>query len=544
MVNLLQFPPELFYEGGADNGYERYMKDDPTGINHVLDEMYGAVFNLEEADFEESDPAYYMDWAYRLAIAIKLQKYPHRFLRMNDVEEFFVDFTDAELCLSAWMAYALLGLRDDNSNDLKTFLAQFWEYLIWEKPYSNTGNIIGCIQTLVEQKKDSGKVYDAILCPQPPEVENFKKLYFDKQYLTLKDRDAEYMLLHVVKHDVLLQQTFLDMMRDDGVFEGDYEKLSRRIGKGEFITYDEQFHPELPEASEEEQRMMRIECINEMNLWKKQAEYYKAQCECYEQKEKLTSMIDGAVELGKGIDTHLQDMYETLKKDAEEQKTKLSDRIKELEKQLDDTNNELLDLQDQLDGGEEDAHDFSLSPEGFEILRKNSGGDFTLTLDESTGGIHSQLSNRIPKILAQMWNSIIDPAVISSANYPGAKKMLEIVLDTKEVYEAIDDKDERALSRNLRKVDRVRDQNEELYQNQKEIKRLQLASMQGAQNVTIINGNKVERSYGDNFNLESGAKVEVQSSLQQQQQLGGQQQLDGQQQSQWTLNNVSSPQTR
>ena len=122
--------------------------------------------------------------------------------------------------------------------------------------------------------------------------------------------------------------------------------------------------------------------------------------------------------------------------------------------------------------------------------------------------------------------------------------MLEIVLDTKEVYEAIDDKDERALSRNLRKVDRVRDQNEELYQNQKEIKRLQLASMQGAQNVTIINGNKVERSYGDNFNLESGAKVEVQSSLQQQQQLGGQQQLDGQQKSQWILNNVSSPQTR
>ena len=65
MVNLLDFPPELFYEGGADNGYERYMKDDPTGINHVLDEMYGAVFNLEEADFEESDPAFYMDWAYR-----------------------------------------------------------------------------------------------------------------------------------------------------------------------------------------------------------------------------------------------------------------------------------------------------------------------------------------------------------------------------------------------------------------------------------------------------------------------------------------------
>ena len=32
-------------------------------------------------------------------------------------------------------------------------------------------------------------------------------------------------------------------------------------------------------------------------------------------------------------------------------------------------------------------------------------------------------------------------------------------------------------------------------------------SLQGAQNVTIINGNKVERNYGDNYSLEAGASV-------------------------------------
>ena len=83
MINILDFPAELFYESSGENGYEGYMKNDPTGINHVLDTMYGAVFNLEEADFEESDPAFYMDAAYRMAIAIKLQKYPHRFLRIE-----------------------------------------------------------------------------------------------------------------------------------------------------------------------------------------------------------------------------------------------------------------------------------------------------------------------------------------------------------------------------------------------------------------------------------------------------------------------------
>ena len=48
-------------------------------------------------------------------------------------------------------------------------------------------------------------------------------------------------------------------------------------------------------------------------------------------------------------------------------------------------------------------------------------------------------------------------------------------------------------------------------------------------------GNKVERSYGDNYNLEAGAKVEALSS---------QPELDAQHKPQWILNNVSSQQTR
>lgn len=65
---------------------------------------------------------------------------------------------------------------------------------------------------------------------------------------------------------------------------------------------------------------------------------------------------------------------------------------------------------------------------------------------------------------------------------------------------------------------------------------MSLASLQTAQNVTIINGNKVERSYGDNYNLEAGAKVEALSSQQQPQ-------LEAQQKSQWILNNGASQQS-
>lgn len=37
MIKSLNLPRELIYMGKGENGYEKYMADDPTGINHVLD---------------------------------------------------------------------------------------------------------------------------------------------------------------------------------------------------------------------------------------------------------------------------------------------------------------------------------------------------------------------------------------------------------------------------------------------------------------------------------------------------------------------------
>lgn len=504
MINILDFPAELFYESSGENGYEGYMKNDPTGINHVLDTMYGAVFNLEEADFVESDPAFYMDAAYRMAIAIKLQKYPHRFLRMEDLANFFEEFSDAEFCLSAWMAYALLDLRDDKSEDLEKFLRHFWAYLCEEQPYSRTGEIIYKLQAIVLEEKKSGKIYNAMLYPQSPGAEIIKGLRF-WDGLEVKDGDAEFLFTHVVKYDAQSQQALLDNLMNAGIFKGNYEKLSHRIDKGDFIINDEMFHTELPEASEEEQYVMRMECINEMNLWKEKAEYYKAMCDSYEQKEKLTAVIDGAVQLGKGIDTHLKDMYEDLKKGAEKQKEKLNDKIKELENELQKVKAEKAQLEQSLANKQNHAN-----------------------------GVQAE-GNIIPELFNELLNRLIDPRCISENQYPGAKKLLEIAIDIKPVNEVLDSQAENELSKNLRKVDSLRLENIENYQNRLAIKQMSLASLQTAQNVTIINGNKVERSYGDNYNLEAGAKVEALSS---------QPELDAQHKPQWILNNVSSQQTR
>ena len=60
MIRCFDIPRELIYMGKGENGYEKYMADDPTGINQVLDEMYGVVFNDASAqlNFDEASHTY------------------------------------------------------------------------------------------------------------------------------------------------------------------------------------------------------------------------------------------------------------------------------------------------------------------------------------------------------------------------------------------------------------------------------------------------------------------------------------------------------
>lgn len=502
MINFLELPPKLIYVGKGENAYDEYMTDDLTGINHVLDKMYGEVVNQEVSEFE-ADPGFYMDCAYQLAIAIKLQKYPHRFLRFENIDDDFLhNLSPEETYLVSWMAYALLALRDDNSDELNEFLTVLRKKMFLYSPFSPEES--SCLNILLKSTEESGNVYNAVLYPEPPSAEEIKEMRYDI-YSKLNDSDMEYLFNKVVMHDSQAQQALLDVVKEADCFTGDYEKLSRRIDKGDFIIFDDMFHPELPEASEEEQMEMRKECINEMNHWKKMAEFYKAQCKCHEEKAKLTDMIDGAVQLGKDVELHLQDMYDEVKAEKLKSEERLTAKVNELQKKLDAANQELNRLNNHSE--DKSSHSYNLDEQAFENLRMFSGCDFTLTLNNETGVICASLSNRINQLLVTMLNNILDPSMVNDKHYPGAKHMLEILVDTKEVIEVLDDKNEKEISRKLRKLDRMREQNEELYQNQKQLKKMQMNSLQGAQNVTIINGNKVERNYGDNYSLEAGASV-------------------------------------
>lgn len=50
MIRTLKLPVELIYCEKGKKEYETYMADDPTGINQVLDKMYGAAFKNPDVE--------------------------------------------------------------------------------------------------------------------------------------------------------------------------------------------------------------------------------------------------------------------------------------------------------------------------------------------------------------------------------------------------------------------------------------------------------------------------------------------------------------
>ena len=86
MIRTLKLPVELIYCEKGKKEYETYMADDPTGINQVLDKMYGAAFKNPDVELYYDDPSVYFDCAYELAIRLRLQRDPNRFIKMNQID--------------------------------------------------------------------------------------------------------------------------------------------------------------------------------------------------------------------------------------------------------------------------------------------------------------------------------------------------------------------------------------------------------------------------------------------------------------------------
>lgn len=462
MIKSLNLPRELIYMGKGENGYEKYMADDPTGINHVLDELYGVVFNEASAVLSFDEPDIYFDCAYELAIRMRLQKYPHRYLKPIDVENAVrarvAELLGQESCpdksddcrLICWLGYAIIRLQGDNSEYLKDFADNLLEYLVdWQScsTYHYTRDIDELLDEFIEKE---GNIRNRNLNPQPMPVE---ELCARKDFqISFRKKLCELDLISLLKiyRDAQSQAKFHEFLVLNHVTNPDDYHLRARIEEGEFSglsagkadTYEEKFKV----------AMQEIELLRQQN------------------KQLIEILTD----------------------------------LKEKYAPDDPPGNDFSEFK---------LHRFNFTDKDAQLMKENVGKDFTFSftgkdIDE---GFVLGLSTKLIGLFCDLGNMVVDPREIDDELYPGAKRLLEIFFDSKQFLEQFGDQDLSEYGKLLRNCDKLRKQHREEQEQEKNAQQQNMQLMQAgvadAKNVTIINGNKIERSYGTNYNLESGASV-------------------------------------
>ncbi len=502
MIDFLSLPQEFIYMNERKSSYEQFMADDPTGINRVLDKMYGIAFNSSQIELFFSEPSIYFDCAYELAIRIRLQKYPHRYLKMlsvymcadkmlriasseklakrkeacqarlveNDNSVFrtvngAVPFDDEDIQLVLWMVYALLAFRDDNDELMQEFLGVYLDYISNDDAQQNS---YVCMLLTAWRKKEGEKVCNCHLTPRPASPAKLAGVDLNVFDHLLDEADVASLLgifrdkprQEAVCHVVLSQQLTISSLHN----------LASRVEKGEFLP-SAACLPQLPEAASDDDKSFWEQCKREMETMKRQVDFYKSQCECYGQKVKLDSSIDRAVELGKAANEQLQQDYDQLKQETEQKIKRLLEDLRRTQTRAD------------------------------EAIRKYS----LLASTKRKVAAEPKPSIDMKEILLQLTDHVEDPEFITDSQLPGAERMLGLLMDLQQVEDAIDLKARDKLAKRLRHIQDER--------RKKEKARRQADSRGVINNTTHVYGDQVghkdisiDRNYGPNIALQATEK--------------------------------------
>lgn len=248
----------------------------------------------------------------------------------------------------------------------------------------------------------------------------------------------------------------------------------------------------------------------------------------------LRARIENGEYVGNPVDEAadgFQGKLQAAKLEIENLKQKNEQQAETIRKQNEKLNK--LDASGNLSGTQSansNLRSFTFTEEEFQLLKQHSGRDFTLRVMDvgKEEGFDLELSNKMVQLFCDMGNLLSDPSEIDDVLYPGAKRMIEIMLDSKQMMEVLDVENEKELSKVLRNCDRTRKKHKEELELKKTVQQqIQLiqAGLADAKNVTIVNGNKIERSYGTNYNLEAGANVLTHEAMAASQRVLGQQSL-------------------
>lgn len=525
MINILNLPVELIYSEKGNNSYEKYVADDPTGINQVLDKMYGAAFQNTQVCLKYSEPSTYFDCAYEMATRIWYQKYPNRYIRVDDV------FQCIELSLSknaaqpeeddidlvAVMSFVLLRLRKEMSAQLKEFLNCYHRYLNSKK--SRTQNpVLRSVLPVLMEEMGQNHAYDCDLSPKPVNPDMLAN--FTAGQLPTPNDEQDFVTLFQLYADRNDQLAFYHvLLRCGKVLEGKLG-FGKRIGSGEFEPeQDTPRHFQTSEDAPGELQNFVDLCNQEVEHWREKAEYYQKKCECLEKAAQLSSLMDSVSQLGKGIDEHQQQLMDEQKKkytamldERNERLLKMANGVRDMNKRSEWLLNLLGKLQAMVDDGDYQPKTLTLSLTEENIEKLKNGGDVEFDVMENP--LTRQPDTIQNMVLCKVLDFLIEYAkdidMVSETQLPSVRSVLEMLLDNEnftgqmggDVYRGYSQRiHQLAKERRMRKKDLDKQRHDAEWQ---EKKSLQPQTIQ-VQGDLVAQKQMVDKSYGDNYNLEAGA---------------------------------------
>lgn len=498
------------------------MADDPTGINQVLDKMYGAAFKNPDVVLYYEEPSVYFDCAYELAIRLRLQKYPNRFIGMASVSN-FVYISLGCFDSSSWqdrylvftMAYAILGLRQDNSAALIEFLKYFKKYLLDPSNFENI-HIFDDLWVVLDEELEKGYIYNFDISPKPISANQLGEIP-DFSFPTPKFEE-DFIFLFKLYQTSDEQQKLNDelMRRNQNV--PDRFNFATRISKGEFVHTEPRMTQVPKNAPEELQTYVDI-ANSETCYWHKLMMYYKSKCEAYEKLDIQAVFMQNLTEMGKGIDESQQQLlieqkekYAKMLDERNEQLKKAIDAIKDMNRRS-EAQLKLFEALKKLIGSDDFQPKeliISLTQENIEKLKNGEDVDFQVAESPLTHQPELIQNTVFCQVLEYLIGYAKDISLVSDEILPSICTVLEMLIDNEKLAGQLDGDVYRAYSKQIHGLKKEREKLKREMAEQKHQKEMrEKAALQGqaitVQGDFVAQKHVVDKSYGDLFNLEAGA---------------------------------------
>lgn len=523
MIRTLKLPVELIYCEKGKKEYETYMADDPTGINQVLDKMYGAAFKNPDVELYYDDPSVYFDCAYELAIRLRLQRYPNRFIKMNQIDCCLETALDDDYLETVWdddylvymMAYALLALRQDNSTEQMEFLEVFKKYLQNSSNFEGL-HLFGDLWNILDEELEKGYIYNFDISPKPipaNRLGEISDIIFPKPKF-----EEDFIFLFKLYQTSDEQQKLNDevMRRNQNV--PDRFNFATRISKGEFVHTEPRMIQVPKNVPEELQTYVDI-ANSETCYWHKLMMYYKSKCEVYEKLDIQAVFMQNLTEMGKGIDEHQQQLlieqkekYAKMLDERNEQLKKAIEAIKDMNRRS-EAQLKLFESLKKLIGSDDFQPKeliISLTQENIEKLKNGEDVDFQVAESPLTHQPELIQNTVFCQVLEYLIGYAKDISLVSDEILPSICTVLEMLIDNENLAGQLDGDVYRAYGKQIHGLKKEREKLKREMAEQKHQKELrEKAALQGqaitVQGDFVANKHMVDKNYGDQFNLEAGA---------------------------------------